>query len=358
MFLNSTLLELADTPPGPHISLFLPTSPSSDTTLDGARHLKNLLRGAHQQLTQTGTSAGEADNVLEPATKLLAERPYWQHQHHGLALFICPSAMFEVSVDHTLEPRAVVGEAFDVLPLMPGLTSDDSHVLVCASQEAVTVYRADAIGLEEIIIPGLPSSLEDVLTGDDYENPVFASPTARPNLGTHNMSNSQVYGAAPPEWQAMVRRKFAGRIAGSLSGHQGIAGLALVLMADTDLAGDLAPAMGADAVVATHPESMTEPHRHAASWEAAKPFTDKKRLGALESLVARLGRGNGILTDPTEVRQAADQGRVGLIAVATAFPEATISAALWATVKNGGEVIWAGDANPPLTTGVAALPRY
>jgi hypothetical protein len=336
----------------------LPTSPSSDTTLDGARHLKNLLKNAHQQLTKSGVSIGEADSVLEPATKLLADRLYWQHQHHGLALFISPSTMVEVSVDHTLEPRAVVGEAFDVLPLMPGLTSDDSHVLVCASQEAVTVYRANAIGLEEITIPGLPNSLEDVLTGDDYENPVFASPTARPNLGAHNMSNSQVYGAAPPEWQAMVRRKFAGRIASSLSDHQGIAGFALVLIADTDLAGDLASVMGADAVVATHPESLTEPHRHAASWEAAKPFTDKKRLGALESLVARLGRGNEVPTNPTAVKQAADEGRVGLIAVATAIPDATISGALWATVKNGGEVIWAGDANPPLTTGVAALPRY
>ena len=34
MFLHSTLLELANSHPGELISLFIPTSPSSDTTLD------------------------------------------------------------------------------------------------------------------------------------------------------------------------------------------------------------------------------------------------------------------------------------------------------------------------------------
>jgi hypothetical protein len=358
MFLHSTLRELANTPPGVLISLFLPTSPSSDTTLDGTLHLKNLLKDARAQLTTNGVSGAEAESLVAPAEKLVADRQYWQHQHHGLALFITSGTIVEVSVDHTLEPRAVLGPTFDVLPLMPGLTSDDSHVLVCASQEAVTVYRANSSGLEPITIEGMPSALEEVLTDDDYENPVQASPPARPNLGTHNMSNSQVYGAAPPEWQAMVRHKFAQRIASSLNGHQEITHLPLILMADTDLAGDLATAIGADAVIATHPESLTEPQRHAASWEAAAPFADKKRLSSLEFLASRLGRADLVSTDPVELRQAADEGRVEMIAIAESHPDATISGALWATVKNGGEVIWAGDAQPKLTTGVAGLLRY
>jgi hypothetical protein len=358
MFLHSTLHKLSETRSGPHISLFLPTKPSSDSTVDGALHLKNLLKDAHVQLRDTGVSAEEADSLLAPAQKLVAERPYWQHQQHGLALFLAPSTFSDVSVDHTLEPRAVVGETFDVLPLMPGLTSDDFHTLVCASQDAVTVYRADAIGLEAIGIPGMPKSLEDVLTDDDYENPVLASPTSRPNLGTHNMSNSQVYGAAPPEWQAMVRRKFAERVASSLNGHQEIAGLTLILIADTELAGDLGPAIGADAVIPTHPESRTEPQRHAASWQAAEPFADRKRLIALESLAAHLGQGNQVTTNVEELAHAANEGRVSLMAVATAVPNPTISGALWATIKTGGTVIWAGDAIPPLTTDVAALLRY
>jgi hypothetical protein len=143
-----------------------------------------------------------------------------------------------------------------------------------------------------------------------------------------------------------------------LNGHQEITHLPLILMADTDLAGDLATAIGADAVIATHPESLTEPQRHAASWEAAAPFADKKRLSSLEFLASRLGRADLVSTDPVELRQAADEGRVEMIAIAESHPDATISGALWATVKNGGEVIWAGDAQPKLTTGVAGLLRY
>jgi len=358
MLLHSTLRELANTPPGPHVSLFLPTSPSSDTTLDGALHLTQLLKDARGLLNDMGVSSDNAESLIEPAEQLVKDRPFWQHQQHGLALFLAPGELFEVSVDYTLEPMATVGETFDVLPLMPGLTSDDTHALVCASQDAVTVYRANATGIKPISIEGMPTALDDVLTGADYENPVLASPPARPNLGTHNMSNSQVYGAAPPEWQAMVRRKFAGRIASSVKAHQEIAGVPLILIADNDMAGDLAAAIGADAVVATHPDSLTEAERHAASWEAAHPFSDQKRLRTVESLAARLGQGKDVSTDPSDIAQFASEGRVEVLAVATTTPDQTVSAGLWATVKNGGDVIWAGDATPQLATGVAALLRY
>jgi len=359
MFLHSTLRELANTPPGPHVSLFLPTSPSSDTTQDAALHLKNLVKEAHEKLGDWGLSSAEADAILQPAEKLLSDRQYWQHQRHGLALFLSPAGMLSVSVDHSLEAAAAVGEEFDVLPLMPDLTSDDSYVLVCASQDEVTVYRGSATGLEPITIEGMPTALDDVLTNDDYENPVLASPPARPNTGTHNMSNSQVYGAAPPEWQAMVRRKFAGRIAGSLNGHHKNSGSAMVLIADTDMAGDLAEAIGADAVVATHPESLTDPQRHAASWDAIHPLIDQKRRSTLESLASRLGQNGAVATDLAEVHRAAVEGRVELLAVAVSTPDETVSGALWATVKNGGEVVWAGDGDPTATaTGVAALLRF
>lgn len=358
MFLHSTLRTLAATPPGPHVSLFLPTSPSSDTTQDGALHLKNLLKDARRHLTSRGVSASEATEVLAPAEERAGDRHYWQQQQHGLALFLSPTGLVEVSVDHTLEPVAVAGDGFDVLPLMPGLTSDDTFVVLSASQDAVTVYRGDASGMEPVTIEGMPGSLDDVLTDADYENPVFASPPARPNTGTHNMSNSQVYGAAPPEWQAMVRRKFAGRIASSLNGHPLSPNSPLILIADTDMAGDLSTAIGATAVVTSHPESLTEPERHTASWAVAHPLIDKERLKTLDTLATRLGQGVAVATDPAEVERASSEGRVELLAVSQATPDETVSRALWATVNHGGDVLWAGDVTPPLATGVAALLRY
>jgi len=358
MFLHSTLRTLAQIPPGPRVSLFVPTSPSSDTTQDGALHLKNLLKDAHGQLNDRGISAAEATDLLAPAEKLAGDRHYWQHQQHGLALFLSPAGLVEVSVDHALEPVAVASDLFDVLPLMPGLTSDDTFFVISASQDAVTVYRGDAQGLEPVTIEGMPSALDDVLTDADYENPVLASPSARPNTGTHNMSNSQVYGAAPPEWQAMVRRKFAGRIASSLNGWHGSPGSPLILIADNDMAGDLSRAIGATAVVTTHPESLTEPQRHVASWAAAQPLIDKKRLEALSTLTTRLGQGSAVATHPAEVDRASSEGRVDLLAVAQATPDEAVSRALWATVNHGGEVLWAGDVSPPLATGVAALLRF
>jgi hypothetical protein len=125
------------------------------------------------------------------------------------------------------------------------------------------------------------------------------------------------------------------------------------------MAGDLATAIGADAVVATHPESMTDPQRHAASWDAIHPLIDQRRRSTLESLASRLGQEGAVATDPAEVHRAAVEGRVEVLAVAVSTPDETVSGTLWATVKNGGEVVWAGNSDPTATaTGVAALLRF
>jgi hypothetical protein len=49
--------------------------------------------------------------------------------------------------------------------------------------------------------PDLPQSLDDVPGASDYENPVQASPVARPRTGAMNIGNAHVYGDSPAEWR-------------------------------------------------------------------------------------------------------------------------------------------------------------
>jgi hypothetical protein len=358
MFSLATLRQLGAHTRGPRVSLFLPTHPSSAKTQDGATHLKNLIRDAKNALESQGTTPADADALLAPAEQLVGDRFFWQDQHHGLALFLSPTGMVQVSVAHDLIPQAVVADHFDVLPLLPGLATEGDYVLVCASQDDVTVYRGNATGLDPITVDGLPTSLDDVLTDADYENPVLASPPARPNTGTHNISNAQVYGAAPPEWQAMVRRKFAGRLAAALNASAHLVNTPAVLIADNDMAGDLAEAMGAVALDTTHPTSLGEPERHDVSWRLVSETLDARRQEHLATMAERIGQNDAVATDPADIAQQAETGRVDRLFIATDTPDTIISRALWHTLDNGGEIIWAGDADAPPATGVVALLRY
>jgi hypothetical protein len=358
MFSPSTLRELAKHDTSPKVSMFLPTSPSSATTQDAATHLKNLLREAMQMLERAGASTSEAEALLADVSATVSDREFWQHQQHGLAFFVSPDGVVQVSVSHSLEPAVSVGDHFDVLPLMPGLVTNSEYALVCASQGEVSVYRGNAAELVEITIPEMPTSLEDVLTDTDYENPVLASPPARPNTGSQNISNAQVYGDAPPEWQAMVRRKFAGKIVSGLSAASDLQGLPLVVIADEDMAGDVAEEAGAVAVDMTHPTALSVKQRHDVSWGLVQETLDQTRQDRLATMAQRLGQNNDVATDPAEIVQMAKAGRVDKLFVATNSPDAVISDALWSTLGNGGEVFYAGDSDAMPDSGVVALLRY
>lgn len=358
MFSPSTLRDLATHDKSPKVSVFVPTSPSSATTQDAATQLKNLLRDASEMLTNAGVSAIDAKGLMAEVSEKVSDREFWQHQEHGLAFFVSPDGVVQVSVSHSLEPAVSVGDHFDVLPLLPGLVTDSEYVLVCASQAEVSVYQGNAAELTPITITDMPTSREDVLTDADYENPVLASPPARPNTGSQNISNAQVYGDAPPEWQAMVRRKFAARIVSSLSSAGDLQGLPLVVIADEEMAGDVAQAAGAVAVDKTHPAALSVQQRHEVSWGLIQDTLDKTRQERLATMAKRLGQHKDVATDPAEIVQFAATGRVDTLFVARNTADAVISEALWSTLGNGGDVFFAGDADAMPNSGVVALLRY
>jgi len=358
MFSQSTLQNLRSLTPGPHVSVFLPTATSGNSISDAATHLKNLVREAEKGLRENGVTASDAEALLAPVNSLVTDRLYWQHQAAGLALFVSGHGLVEVSVNHTLTPQVVVGDHPDVLPLLPGLTPDAPYLLVCASESEVTVYSADATGLTPLDLEDIPDSVADVITDDDYENPVLASPPARPNTGTHNMSNSQVYGAAPPEWKAMVRRKFAGQLSSGIAKFQKNNNTPLVLIADDVLAGELSGPLGAVAIDTTHPTALSEAQRHEHSWRLVLPVLDSERRELLDTAGSRIAKNEKVLSDPDTIEHAAIEGRVETLLIAIDTPNAVVTRGLFATLATGGQVVWAGDAPTPFDTGVIALLRF
>lgn len=358
MFSHSTLHTLSGHSGSPKVSLFVPTSPLTAETQDAAIHLKSLLKVAAEELSLRGLSADEAASFLHEVENRTTDRQFWQHQQHGLAFFVSPGKVTEVSVAHTVEPVAVVGDYFDVLPLMPSLATQGEYALLCASQSETVAYVGNEAELKEVTVSGLPRSLDEVVTDSDYENPVLASPPARPNAGSQNIPDAQVYGQAPPEWQAMVRRKFAQQIVSSLTSSTELQGLPLVVIADEEMAGDVAEAAGAVGVSMTHPTSLSHEQRHNVSWALAHETLDQVRQQAIGTMAERLGKDSDVASDPADIARAAIEGRVDKLFIAHTEPHQTISQSLWETLAKGGEVLFAGDSTAMPESGAVALLRY
>jgi hypothetical protein len=358
VFHNSTLVSLASTTGSPLVSVFLPTAPHSSDTQKGALHLKGLLGQARVLLGEQSTDSRTIDALLEPAESLISDRQFWQHQRHGLALFLSLEGMTSVSVDAELSPSVSAGEHCDVVPLLPHLTPDTEFLVLCVSEAEAQLYRGNSSTLSTLDVPAIPQNLDAVITDEDYENPVLASPSARPSVGTHNMSNSQVYGKAPPEWRSMVQGRFIERVAKGVRSVAGYGKTPLVIIADKDFAGHLASALASDATEMTHPASLSVDARHDRAWSHIEPLHQKSRSDAVERLVVALAHENGALIDLSEIAVAAKEGRVDTLYVSDTQSRPVLSQAIADTVRTGGKVVWAGGLEHPLQTGVGALLRY
>ena len=96
----------------------------------------------------------------------------------------------------------------------------------CSTAAALALADAD-----------LPSGLEEASGESDYQNPVQASPVARPHTGSVNISNAQVYGDSPPEWRKGRVVAFAHRVAVAVDRFVGANPVPVVLVANAEVSG-------------------------------------------------------------------------------------------------------------------------
>jgi hypothetical protein len=70
------------------VSIYLPTHRTGIETQQDPIRLKNLLREAEQLLSAQGVGTHAVQKMLEPASRLLQDSDFWQHQSDGLAIFL------------------------------------------------------------------------------------------------------------------------------------------------------------------------------------------------------------------------------------------------------------------------------
>jgi hypothetical protein len=315
MFTRSDLSDLSAAEAPFSVSLFLPTHVKGAEVRQGPIRLKNLIGEAAETLTGAGMRSVEAEALLAPAAALMEDYDFWQHQEHGLALFLDRDGMRSYRVPLALNEQVVTGPRFHLKPLLPLLEADGTFRVLTLTADKVLVYSGSRFSMSPDETVDLPDSLADVAGESDYENPVQASPVARPNTGSLNIGNAQVYGDSPPEWRKRRLVEFAEHVAAALDAATARQPLPVVLVADATLAGHVAQASSLGpllaGVVDTNPEALDVAQLHEAAYAVMRPRLDAARGAAVERFAAWRGQNDQrAVADDAAVVQAATQGRI------------------------------------------------
>jgi len=341
LFTRSDLSALMTAAPARAVSIFLPTHVVGSEVRQGPIRLKNLIAQARDDLMSAGLSRPEAETFVAPATAMVEDYRFWQHQNHSLALFLDGKDLRYYRVPIPLVERVVVGEGFHVMPLWPVLEADGPFVVVAVTADRVRLFDASRFALTEDETADLPNGVEEVLGDPDYENPLQASPVARPNTGSIAIAQAQVYGDSPAEWRKGRLVEFTRRVTAALPQHLAASPAPIVLVADPEIAGHikklgtLGPLLAG--VIEINPESMDDTRLHDAAYAVMRPRLDAGRAAAVERFEARLGgRDSRVATGIDGVVRAAYQGRIDtLLLVEHTF--------LWGRYDQSADEVLTGD---------------
>lgn len=138
------------------ISVFIPTHEKGREVAQDRIHLKNQLSEVGEKLEALGYKPRERDERLAPATALLEDREFWEHQGSGLAVFIGESGdPTAVKSTGAFDPDQFVMPVFQLRPLLAEANAVTVPVLAL-TKDAVAVFSVSSTTVDELDVD-LPS---------------------------------------------------------------------------------------------------------------------------------------------------------------------------------------------------------
>jgi hypothetical protein len=385
LFTRSDLSTLTSAAPPLGVSIFLPTHVRGREVRQDPIRLKNLTNEARTKLLAAGLTSDDVEAFVQPAATLIDEYAFWQHSQEGLALFLDGAEARSYKVPLPLPEGVVVGPGFHVKPLLPMLEADGAFLVLTLTADRVQLFDASRFALAADTQTDLPRGIGDVSKEPDYENPVQASPVARPHTASINVTNAQVYGDSPTEWRKGQLVELARSVAQAVDHRVTVDPVPVVLVADAEIGGHFQKYSKLGYLLAgfieTNPAAMDAAQLHDAAYGVMKPRLELRRREAVERLEALVAsRDARAVTGIEDLTRAAYQGIVetlllvedetawgryddatGEVATGDAFAatgDDLLEAAAVETLRHGGDVHVLPTGDLPDAGPAAAILRY
>lgn len=168
--LRDEIKILAQNKRGPCISIFMPTHRAGLEISQDPIKLTNLLRQADKQLQELGLRAAEARELLSRADKLVKDTFFWRKQADSLALFISPEIFRTYQLPIKQDELVVVTNRFHLRPFLRVFSVDGQFFVLALSQKDVRLFESTRYDISEIVLSGIPKSIDEALKGETLAN--------------------------------------------------------------------------------------------------------------------------------------------------------------------------------------------
>jgi hypothetical protein len=294
---------------GTHVTLCMPTHRAGPETEGDPIRWRNLLSGVEAELVETGLSRAEAQELLAEAWELQRDSLAWQHMSDGLAVFLSASGMRLYRLPVSLPELAAVGERFVLGPVLP-LLGDEHFLVLALSQRQVRVLEGSRQRVEELHLPQVPESFDEVFEPDEPRSDSMARPVSPGRSGP-----SVYYGTAGPDGteRKVEVTSFFREVADGVHDHLAGRSLTMVLAGLPESVAAYRSvnryAHVADHAVESNPDDLSAEELHDRAWPIIQARLAEADLRTTDHLQQRLGTGKAT-TDRHEALRAAREGRV------------------------------------------------
>jgi len=360
------IVEISNLASGVCVSLYVPTQKAGLETRQSGIHLKNLLSEVEAQLSDQGLRWNEIETVILDTKALIDDDDFWQHQGEGLAIFLSSEVSKIFKLPISVQPRQLVAESFDILPLLPILSGDGNYYVLAVSENEVRLFNASRDNFTELDIDEVPDGMAEALWADDHEKQQqwHSGAGSAPKGGGRSAMFFGTGDEGSMEQHKVDYKRYFDKVDAALSTtfkqHPApvvLAGVQYLLpiyrQANTS-------AHLIEAEVHGNQERTTEEAIHQASWDVAAPHFELVAQTAKDRFHELLGTGLSS-ADWNEIRSAAEAGRIQTLFVSGDIPvenEQEINAVAIQTLLKKGEVLAFPADSMPTEEAMAATFRY
>ncbi|HSQ26027.1 MAG TPA: hypothetical protein VLM80_02775 [Anaerolineales bacterium] len=151
------------------VSIYMPTHRTGTDAQQDPIRLKNLLKEAEKQLSTQGIGRRDVQNMLEPASILLEDSNFWQHQRDGLAVFISSNRVRRYRLPLKFEEFVAVMDHFHISPLLPLFTGDGQFYILALSQNEIRLLNGTRDSVSEVDIGQVGGSLAETIPSVNHQ---------------------------------------------------------------------------------------------------------------------------------------------------------------------------------------------
>jgi hypothetical protein len=161
---RADILKLANKRGAPCVTIYVATTPLTESAQADRIALKNLAKEAIRQLEAVGTAKRSLRAIEESVDEIEADDAFWAHQANSLAIFLTDEDVTTFRLPSKLENQVHVSDRFHIKPILRAVTFAHNAYVLAISMGHVRLIEVSAdLPAHEVKVPHLPHDMADAL---------------------------------------------------------------------------------------------------------------------------------------------------------------------------------------------------